>query len=396
MQSTHILDGNQVLGTSIELSRKSWKLAFNDGRHDRPSTTSAAALQPKERLEQVLEYIAEVKRKWHLPADCQVVVIYEAGQDGFWIERALRQAGIEVFVVDAASIPKSQHAKRAKTDRLDALLLLDTLWDWLQGRRHQIRMVHPPSAEAEAQRQLPRERGQLQKEVGQHRDRLRKLLRTAGCWDQLKGDVGHRLAQGQLRTWDDQPLSQPLQERLLREWERLQLAQAQMESLERGLMESLPAPLQESIRQLAQLSGIGWVGATRLVLELYWRNFHNRRQVGCCVGLVSQPYDSGDSRVDQGISKQGNRRVRSLLIELAWMWLKYQPDSAMAQWFAKRTAGNAANKRGKRIAIVAVARRLAIALWRYLTDGVVPQGAHLKEGTRSRSPGRKVAQMQAA
>lgn len=396
MQSTHILDGNQVLGASIELSCKSWKLAFNDGRHERPSTTCVAALQPKERLEQVLECIAEVKRKWHLPADCRVVVIFEAGQDGFWIERALRQAGIEVFVVDAASIPKSQHAKRAKTDRLDALLLLDTLWDWLQGRRHQIRMVHPASAEAEAQRQLPRDRGQLQKEVGQHRDRIRKLLRTAGCWGQLTGDVGHRLAQGQLRTWDDQPLSQPLQQRLLREWERLQLAQAQMDSLERGLMQSLPAPLQESIRQLAQLSGIGWVGAMRLVLELYWRNFHNRRQVGCCVGLVSQPYDSGDSRVDQGISKQGNRRVRSLLIELAWMWLKYQPDSAMAHWFAKRTAGNAANKRGKRIAIVAVARRLAIALWRYLTDGVVPQGAHLKEGRRSQAPGRKVAQMQAA
>ncbi len=117
----------------------------------------------------------------------------------------------------------------------------------------------------------------------------------------------------------------------------------------------------------------------RLVLELYWRNFHNRRQVGACVGLVAQPYDSGDSRVDQGISKQGNRKVRSLLIELAWMWLKYQPGSALAQWFAKRTAGNAQNKRGKRIAIVAVARRLAIALWRYLDAGVLPEGALLKK-----------------
>jgi transposase len=396
MQSTHVFDGKPTLGVSLELSNKSWKLAFNDGRHERPSTGSAAALRPKERFEQVLERIAAVKRKWCLPADCRVVVIYEAGQDGFWIERALRQQGIEVLVVDAASIPVSRQARRAKTDRLDALLLLDTLWDWLQGKRHQIRMVHAPSAEAEAQRQLPRDRGQLQKEVGQHRDRIRKLLRTIGCWDELTGDVGDRLTQGQLRTWDDQPVSQPLQERLLREWERLQLVQAQLNSLERGLMEQLPAPLQDKIRQLALLSGIGWVGAMRLVLELYWRNFHNRRQVGCCVGLVSQPYDSGDSRVDQGISKQGNRRVRSLLIELAWMWLRYQPDSAMAQWFAKRTAGNAANKRGKRIAIVAVARRLAIALWRYLTDGVVPQGAHLKQGRRSRSPGREVAQMQAA
>jgi transposase len=191
--------------------------------------------------------------------------------------------------------------------------------------------------------------------------------------------VGRQLAEGKLRTWDDQPLSQQLQDLLQREWERLRLAQVQMSSLERGLMQQLPEPLQQKISQLAMLQGIGWVGAMRLVLELYWRNFHNRRQVGCCVGLVAQPYDSGESRVDQGISKQGNRRVRALLIELAWLWLRYQPDSAMAQWFVKRTAGNAANKRAKRIAIVAVARRLAIALWRYLTDGVVPQGAQLKK-----------------
>jgi len=142
------------------------------------------------------------------------------------------------------------------------------------------------------------------------------------------------------------------------------------------MLAQLPPQVQTSIVTLTRLQGVGEVGAKRLVLELFWRRFDNRRQVGSCVGLEPQPYNSGDSRIDQGISKQGNRRVRALAIEMAWMWLRYQPDSALARWFAQRTGG--ANKRGKRIAIVAVARRLVISLWRYLKDGVVPDGAQMK------------------
>ena len=378
MQATHTIDVKPVLAVSLELSKKSWKLALGTQGRDRPAQASAGAPVAKERLEQLVQRVQETKRKWALPADCRVVLIYEAGQDGFWIKRALEQAGLEVLVVDAASVPVARHAKRAKTDRLDALILLDTLWDWLRGKRYPIRMVYAPSADAEAQRQMPRDRGQLQKEVGQHRDRIRKLLLTVGCWLAEDCDVCQLLHRGELRTWDGQPLPAALQERLVREWERLELAQRQLKALERGLLRRLPEPLQERIGQLAQLKGVGWVGAMRLVLELYWRNFHNRRQVGSCVGLVPQPYSSGESETDQGISKQGNRRVRALLIELSWLWLRYQPQSALEQWFAKRTAGNAANKRSKRIAIVAVARRLAIALWRYITDAVLPQGAQLK------------------
>jgi transposase len=283
-----------------------------------------------------------------------------------------------VVVVDPASIPVPRQARRAKTDRLDALKLLDNLLAWLRGERREIRMVSIPSEQAEAQRQLARDRGELQKEVGQHRDRIRKLLRLVGCWEDLQGDVRKRLQAGELRCWDGQALAEPLRQRLERECERLELVRQQLGGLERHLLQQLPQPLQERIAQLARLKGVGWIGAMRLVLELYWRNFHNRRQVGACVGLVSQPYDSGASRVDQGISKQGSRKVRSLIIEMAWMWLRHQPGSAISHWFAVRTAGNPANKRGKRIAIVAVARRLAIALWRYLEDGVVPQGAQLK------------------
>jgi transposase len=378
MQSTHDSNVKAVLALSLELSAGSWKIAATDTLRGKPAVHTHRAEQPAERLQELLRGIEQLKAKWHLPQQCEVWVLYEAGQDGFWIARALESRGVRVLVADAASIPVARQARRAKTDRLDALLLLDCLLAWLRGERSRMQVVRLPEAHAEAQRQLSRDRGELQKEIGQHRDRIRKLLRTVGCWDCVEGNLQARLAAGELRGWDGQSLAEPLAQRLARECERLALAQAQFTALETQMRKQLPAPLQERIAHLAQLKGVGWVGAMRLVLELYWRNFHNRRQVGSCVGLVAQPYDSGASRVDQGISKRGNRRVRALLIEMAWMWLRYQPDSAMAQWFARRTAASGSNKRGKRIAIVAVARRLAIALWRYLEDGVIPQGAVLK------------------
>lgn len=379
MQPTQAKNVKATLAVSLELSGKTWKLALTDGQRERPSLCVAKASEPARRLDEVVQRIEQQARHWGMPEDREVVVIYEAGQDAFWIARALTARGIRVLVADAASIPVARQRKRAKTDRLDALLLLGCLQSWLAGQRHCMRVVHVPQAEAEMHRQLPRDRGQLQKEIGQHRDRIRKLLRTVGCWRELNGDIGARLQAGEFACWDGQLLPEGLRQRLQREAERLQLAQGQLAALERALLPQLPEPLRERIAQLARLRGVGWVGAVRLVLELYWRNFRNRRQVGSCVGLVAQPYDSGDSRIDQGISKQGNRRVRALLIEMAWMWLRYQPDSAIARWFTQRTAAGATNKRGKRIAIVAVARRLAIALWRYLSDGVVPQGAQFKK-----------------
>ena len=378
MQPTHLFNVTSSLALSLELSSGSWKIAACDGCREKPALHGADAKAPWERLQQVLQCIEQLKAKWQLPADSEIYVVYEAGQDAFWIARALQAAGIKVFVVDPASIPVARHARRAKTDRLDALTLLESLFGWLRGERQRMHVVRIPSQQAEAQHQLIRDRGELQKEIGQHRDRTRKLLRTVGCWEEVQADLPARLAGGTLRCWDGQALPEPLRERLARECERLVLAQQQLAALEEQLRRQLPAPLQQRIEQLARLKGVGWIGAMRLVIELFWRQFHNRRQVGSCIGLVAQPYDSGASRVDQGISKQGNRKVRALLIEMAWMWLRYQSESAIARWFAMRTAGNAANKRGKRIAIVAVARRLAIALWRYIEQGVMPEGAKLK------------------
>jgi len=367
-----------MLAVALELSGKSWKVGLHDGQRERASLHTLKQEAAAARVGAVIGLIEQTRAKWALAKEVRVEVIYEAGQDGFWIARALEAHGYAVRVVDPASIPVERHARRAKTDRLDVLRLLSSLMGWLRGERDRMRVIRVPEAAAEGQRHWARERGLLQKEIGQHRDRIRKLLRTVGCWVDLKRDVAAQLTRGEFKDYQGRALGEALQERLRRESERLALVEAQLKRVEQALAERLSPEAQQRTESLSKLKGIAQIGAWRLVLELFWRNFNNQRQVGACVGLVPQPYDSGDSRVDQGISKQGNRRVRALLIQMAWMWLRYQPDSALAQWFRRRWAQGGGSKRGKRIAIVALARRLAIALWRYLKDGVVPEGAALK------------------
>jgi transposase len=382
MDAIHVTEPHAedvILAVSLELAAAKWKVALHDGQRERPAVHTVAQPQAAARLQAVLDVIEQQKLKWSLPAGVRVVVSYEAGQDAFWICRALLARGIECYVIDPASIPVERHKRRAKTDRLDAIKLVINLRAWLRGERDRMHVVHVPSPQDEASRQLMRDRGQLQKEVLQHRDRMRKLLATLGCWDEVDHRAfAGRLARDEVRCHDGTPLPLELRERLLRECERLALAQQQLAALEKTRQASVPAPARKRSDDLSRLKGIGEVGASRLALELFWREFSNRRQVGACVGLVPQPYDSGESQVDQGISKQGNRRVRALLIEMAWTWLRYQPDSALTQWFNQRTQGTGPNRRARRIAIVAVARRLAIALWRYLKDGVIPDGAQMK------------------
>jgi len=370
--------GEEILAVSLELSKGSWKVALHDGKRDKPAIHTLSSEAPGARLAEAVRLIEATKKRWKLGGASRVVVSYEAGQDGFWISRALTTLGYEALIVDPASIPVERRARRAKTDRLDVIKLVTSLRAWLRGERDRMHVIRVPACATEAQRHLVRDRGELQKETQQHRDRMRKLLRTLGCWESVEGDFAQRLAQGEVRCYDGSALPQELQERLIRECERLALAERQLAELEAALVGQLPPAVRERITQLTKLKGVGEVGAMRLMLELFWREFDNRRQVGACVGLVPQPYDSGESRVDQGISKQGNRRVRALLIEMAWLWLRYQPQSALARWFAQRTQGTGSNKRSRRISIVAVARRLVIALWRYLKDGVIPEGAQTK------------------
>jgi transposase len=367
-----------VLAVGLELAKASWKLALQDGQREKAAIYTVRGEAAKQRMEQALGVIEQVKKKWGIGQEGRVVVVYEAGQDGFWLARGMRGAGLEVLVADAASILVSRQARRAKSDRLDAISLVQSLRGWLAGQRERLRVVHEPPLEAEGRRHAMRERGQLQKEVQQHRDRIVKLLRTQGCWQGVEGDFSERLKRGEIKDYDGQGLPEALRERLLRECERVRQAGEQLREVQAQLIEAQPEAVRRGIEQLMGLKAVGAVGASRLMLELFWREFDNRRQVGSCVGLVPQPYDSGQMRVDQGISKQGNRRVRALLIEMAWMWLRYQPQSGISQWFMQRSQGAGASKRARRIAIVGLARRLVIALWRYLKDGVLPQGALLK------------------
>ena len=381
MQPTQVQEftrDDAVLAVSLELASKSWKVGLDDGRRKAPAVHGVDHAEPEGRLEEAIAVIEKVKKKWGLAPGVRVVVVYEAGQDGFWIQRALSERGYEALVVDPASIPVERKARRAKTDRLDAIRLVLALRAWLRGERDRMKVVRVPAVEAEGQRHLVRDRGTLQKEIGQHRDRMRKLLRTVGCWESMEGDLRGGLERGEVQGYGGSALPAALQERLVRECVRLKLVEEQLAKLEKTLPAQLPEAVRQRMVQLMQLKAVGPVGAQRLLLELFWRQFANRREVGACVGLVPQPYDSGESRVDQGISKAGNRRVRALLIEMAWMWVRWQPHSELAHWFAQRTRGSGSNKRSKRIAIVAVARRLAILLWRYLKHGVLPEGVQLK------------------
>ncbi len=359
-----------VLYMSFELSDKKWRLAFGDGRRQRQVVISAGA------LEALREHIDQAKAKWSLAADAAVVSCYEAGRDGFWLHRQLAAWGIVNHVVDAGSIEVSRRARRAKTDRLDAQGLLEKLIRYVNGERRVWRVVRVPEPQWEDLRQLHRERDELKKECNAVRNRIISKLVAQGVRLAPGKDFLERLEA--LRLFDGRALPEHLKAGLRREYERLQLAQTQRRAVEgsiRALIES--AEGLEQVRALMQLPGIGWVGAWTLVAELFgWRAIRNRRELAALVGLVPVPYNSGTLAREQGISKAGNRRVRALLIQLAWLWLRYQPHSKHSRWFRERFGGG--SQRQRRIGIVALARRLVIDLWRFAESGVVPEGIRLK------------------
>src|SRR6202047_179257 len=240
-----------VLAVSLELAAANWKVALHDGRREKPAVHTVAQPQAMARLQAVLELIKAHRDKWSLPAGVRIVVSYEAGQDAFWICRALQARDIECYVVDPASIPVERHKRRAKTDRLDVIKLVTNLRAWLRGERDRMHVVHVPSPQDEASRQLMRDRGELQKEVQQHRDRMRKLPVTLGCWDEVDHEeFAGRLARDEGRCHDGTPLPPELRERLLRECERLALAQQQLAALEETRKASLAAAARRRRREL--------------------------------------------------------------------------------------------------------------------------------------------------
>jgi len=353
---------------AFELGEKSWKLSLSDGAHSPSRYTVAAGDKAA-----VLECIAKAKARSALAAAARVHGCYEAGRDGFWLHRWLIAQGIDNIVVDSSSIEVNRRARRAKTDRLDGDKLLAMLLRYRAGERRMWSVVRVPTPEQEDARRAHRELGRLGHECTAHINRIRALLVLQNLRVKY---VGGRLWQ---RWWARHAgdLLPGVRAEIEREGERLLLVRGQMRAIEAQQRQAVAANTEPQVIRLAQLGAIGVGSAWVLVKELFgWRRFRNRREVAGCLGLTPSPYASGESQIEQGISKAGNKRSRALLVELAWCWLRYQPESALSQWFTRRFAG--AGKRMRRIGIVALARRLAIALWRYLEDGVIPDGAKLK------------------
>jgi len=366
---------NERLYLALELSKKTWKLGFSNGRgRARIRSIEAADLQA------VGKEIEQTKRHFRLEPSTLTVSCYEAAREGFWVHRALTEKGIQNVVVDAASIDV-QRRKRAKTDRLDAESLVRKLVQYWRGDHDVWSVVRVPSPEAEDARQLHRDIGILQRELSQHRMRIQSLLYTQGIVMAVTAKAMRDL--DQVRCWNGQPLPADLRQRIGREYARLQGAQQDLLALrkeQQARLKQQQTPAMEKIRLLQQLCSIANGSSWVFVMELFgWRKFANRREVAGAVGLAPMPYQSGDSAHDQGISRAGNRRVRAMAVEIAWSWLRYQPGSDLSRWYQRRFGSG--GKRMRRIGIVAMARRLMIDLWRYLEHGIIPAGAVLKRST---------------
>jgi transposase len=362
-----------TLFLAIELSRKKWKLGFSDGKQMRARIRTIVAGDF-----QVLHLeIEQAKKHYGLAAAARTVSCYEAGREGFWVHRALTAKGIDNVIVDAASIDIKRR-KRAKTDRIDVESLVAKLVRYHGGEGSVWSVVRVPSPEAEAARQIHRDIGVLQRERQQHRVRIQSLLFTQGIDVAVTPKLMRDLSE--IRCWNGQRLPAELQERIRREYARLGATERDLLALRKQQKTRLKkerTASMEKIRLMQQLCGIAMKSSWVFVMELFgWRQFQNRREVASALGLTPMPYQSGDSARDQGISRAGNRRVRAMAIEIAWGWLRYQPQSQLSRWYQQRFGGG--GPRIRRIGIVAMARRLMIDLWRYVEFGILPPGARMK------------------
>jgi transposase len=358
------------LYVAFELGKKDWKLAMTSGFGIEPWVKTVASRG----WAAVEAALTQGRRRFGLRADARVVSCYEAGRDGFWIHRALAQRGITNRVVDSASIEVNRRARRAKTDRLDAFKLVRMLVRVAGGERGVWNELHVPSVAAEAARQVSRERTALTKEHTRLVNQLRGWLTTWGAClpARRRGEWWTTV-----RDWAGAALPAELQARLARADARLAQLLTQIGALEAQQQAAVTVAAPTSaMRRLVQLKGVAPRGASVLLDEgLVWRAFRNRREIGGLLGFAPTPYNSGDSQREQGISRAGNPRLQAISIQLAWNWVRWQPATALTRWYCERFG---TGKRARRIGIVAVARKLVIALWRYVTTGVVPEGAILK------------------
>jgi transposase len=363
-----------ILCMSFETGADKWKIAFSTGLGQPPRYREL----PARDLVRLKEEIKRAKARFDLPADAQVVSCYEAGRDGFWLHRALLAMDVENRIVDSSSIEVNRRKRRAKTDRLDAGKLVGMLWRWLWGDRKVWSVVRVPTVEEEDNRQLNRELITARRDRNRLTNRIKSLLFSQGIRLHELKDLPNQLPR--LRLWNGEALPPRLKDRIGRDWQKVEERTGQINRLlaeRRALMRTAEDPGTECARKLLRLRGIGDNAAWLFALEFFaWREFRNRRQVGGLSGLTGTPNDSGDVHQEQGISKAGNRWVRSIAIEIAWGWLRYQPESELSQWYQRKFGHG--SSRIRRIGIVALARRLLIELWRYSQTGIPPAGAVLK------------------
>ena len=366
-------DGSKLF-LALELGWERWKLAFSTGPGRRVWQVWMAA-RDRSRFEAVL---FQARKRFGLSAGCEVVSCYEAGRDAFWVDRWLRSLGIANLVVDSSSIEVNRRSRRIKTDRIDAAKLLSMLMRYEAGEREVWSVVKVPSAAQEDARHMHRELRTLKKEQTRLVNRIKGLLASQGV-DGRMGRRGLVVALEKIRIWDGSPLPGGLRQRLEEELERHAFVHQQVLSWDARLREMVAQSGEAPVSQVRRLSGlrsIGRVGAMTLVREFGWRDFRNRRQVGALAGLSPTPFQSGKSFREGGMSHAGNRHVRGIMVDLAWAWLRWQPDSELACWYRRRFGTG--SSRLRRIGIVALARRLLIALWRYWAEGRIPEGAVLK------------------
>ncbi|MGY8711997.1 IS110 family transposase [Bradyrhizobium sp. 18BD] len=380
----HLSDGPAAIRTqigaifvSLELSRSTWLVtSLSPGKGEKMSKHSVKAGD----IAELLKLFAELKRKAQARTgeSYPIITIQEAGLDGFWLHRTLQPEGVESYVVDPASIATPRRRRRAKTDRLDGETLLRSLLAYKRGEPRVCAMVVVPSPEEEDRRRLCRERRTLIAERIVHVNRIKGLLFAQGIFDYvpLRRDRRRRLEA--LRTGDGGALLPHLRAQISRELDRLELLLSQIAAVEAAqdalLAASRPAEgiASDPVALLLDLKGLGPNFAAALWTEAFWRQFANRRQVASYAGLAATPWRSGGIEREQGVSKAGNPRLRTTMIQLAWLWIRHQPQSALTQWF------KANSQRGRKRTIVALARKLLVALWKYVTAGVVIEGAVMK------------------
>lgn len=362
-----------VLFMAMELSNSNWKLAFSNGDTNRMKNVTAGD------MDAVKHEIELAKKRFGLQEEAtEVYCCYEAGRDGFWIYHWLCSLGIVCHVIDSSSIEQNRKNRKAKTDRIDALKLAKLMVRHIATNEPAFSVVQVPDDISEDNMELQRERERLMKAKTRATNAISALLVKHNVREYELGK-GFDESLEQMRTHDEKPLGKHLKNSLKRLNALYLFLLGQLDDIEKEKQQRLADHTDEvmgKVRSLMLLKGVGLQSAWLLVMELFgWRTFKNRRKLAGFVGLTGTPYDSGDSVRDQGISKAGSRRVRALLVELSWLWLRHQPQSDLAQWFERRFANG--GKRMRRIGIVGVARKLLIALWRFVEEGTVPQGAVL-------------------